>query len=90
MDTDPAAIHYLVSQQPKGEEGHLFNDGKVNIFYVPRKGEEDGEILSVRRVVGVYWLGWGWYFCADPIPGEGRWYAGYRVFFRKRLDTVSV
>src|SRR3989344_8703614 len=88
VDTDPAAIHYLVAQQPKGEEGTLLNDGKANIFYVPRKIEEQGKMHAVRRVVYVGWSGSGWYFSAGPVPNECRWSAGNRVFFRKRLDTV--
>lgn len=90
VDTDIAAIHYLVSQQPKGENGPLMNNGRANIFYVPRKVEEQGKIRAVRRVVRVFWLVGGWHFSAHAVPNPYGWYAGHRVFLRKRLDTVSV
>lgn len=90
VDTDPAAIHHLVAQQPKGEEGPLLSDGKANIFYVQRKVEEQGKIQSVRRVVGVRWRGRGWRFDAGPVPNAYGWRAGDRVFFRKSLGAVSV
>ncbi len=90
IDTDPAAIHYLVSQQPKGEEGPLLNDGKANIFYVQRKVEGQGKIRSVRRVVHVDWYVRGWFFFACPIPDGREWNAGDRVFLRKPLGTMSV
>ncbi len=90
VDTDPAVIHFLVSQQPRGEKGpSLLNDGKANIFYVPRKVEEQGKIRAVRRAVCVYWGCRGWRFYAFPLPSANRWRAGYRVFFRKRVGTVS-
>lgn len=90
VDTDPAAIHYLVSQQPKGEEGNLLNDGKANILYVPRKLEEQGKIRPVRRTVRVYWGGRGWRFHANTVPDPHGWCAGDRVFLYKCLDTVAV
>lgn len=90
VDTDIAAVHFLTSQQPKGEEGPLLNNGRANILYVPRKVEEQGKIRLVRRVVGVYWCGGGWDFRAGAIPFPLRWRAGGRVFFRNHLDTVSV
>ncbi len=90
VDTDPAAIHYLVSQQPKGEEGPLLNNGKANIFYVSRKVEEQGKIRAVRRVVCVYWFDGGWDFSAFPLPSARAWSAGAPVFFRKSLGAVSV
>lgn len=68
-------IFYLISCQPKGEEGVLLNNGWANIFYVM-------DAYGVLRAVRVDWYVGGWRVGACLVDGMYGWYGGCRFFSR--------
>jgi hypothetical protein len=62
------AIHSLIAQQSKGEEGPLLTNGRANLFYVKN-----------GPVVNVYWVGDKW-FVIDWYRDDNRWPMGIRAF----------
>jgi hypothetical protein len=73
-----AEMFYLMSKQPKGEEGILLNDGRVNFFYVR-------DASNILRTIRLLWQDGGWGIHAIrplDVLNLPKWPEGSQVFSR--------
>lgn len=74
-----AEMLYLMSLQPKGENGVLLNDGGVNFFYIK-------DASGVLRTIRLLWQEGGWGIHAiRPLDPQNLpvWNTGSQVFYRR-------
>ena len=75
-ETTLGQLYYLMSLQPRGEEGRLLTNGTANIFYI-RSISKDLECVVVN------WFGSGWNLGAYSITcTHCTWHAGRQIFCR--------
>ena len=74
-ETTLTELFFLMSKQPRKEEGTLLTNGYANIFYIK-------DVEGVLRAVSVRWRDDGWRVHAYAVENPSEWREGSQVFSR--------
>lgn len=76
-ETSLAQLHWMIMQQPNGEQGNLLANGYANIFYIRDTKGTLWAVLCGWDSVGRFWL-----VEASSVAFPDRWFAGRQVVSR--------
>lgn len=74
-ETSITEIYSMILAQANGASGALFNDGRLNIFYVR-------DTTDVLRAVYLSWSVGGWDIRLSSVGSSGGWGSGMLIFSR--------